>query len=126
LVDFTDGEVTFRWKDYTHGNKPRLMTVTAEEFLRRFLLHTLPRSFVRIRSFGFLAHRRRGALLALCRQLLEDSTPLRSPSPTTAQQPARGSWACPLCGGPMVVIERLTAQQIRWGSSGQRAFLDTS
>lgn len=71
LVDFTDGESTFRWKDYAHGNKRRLMTVTAEEFLRRFLLHTLPRGFVRIRFFGFLANRRRAASLLLCHQLLE-------------------------------------------------------
>jgi hypothetical protein len=55
--------VTFRWNDYARGNKHRLMTLTAEEFLRRFLLHTLPRSFVRIRFFGFLANRQRTALL---------------------------------------------------------------
>ncbi len=65
--DIADGKVTFRWKDYAHKNKKRLMTVTAEEFLRRFLLHTLPRRFVRIRFFGFLANRRRGgAVAAVC------------------------------------------------------------
>ena len=126
LVDFTDGKVTFRWKDYAHGNKRRLMTVTAEEFLRRFLLHTLPRGFVRIRFFGFLANRRRATSLALCHQLLEINPQLRSIPPATAEQPTRGSWTCPLCGGPMVVIERLTAQQIRWESARQRAFIDTS
>jgi len=126
LVDFTDGKVAFRWKDYAHGNKGRLMTVTAEEFLRRFLLHTLPRGFIRIRSFGFLANRRRTARLALCRRLLEANRQLPSLPPATAEQPTRGSWTCPLCGGPMVAIERLTAQQIRWESVGQRAFLDTS
>jgi hypothetical protein len=57
-VNFADGKVTFRWKDYAHKNKKRLMTVTAEEFLRRFLLLTLPRGFVRIRFYGFLANRR--------------------------------------------------------------------
>ena len=56
-MNFADGKVTFRWKDYAHHNKQRLMTVTAEEFLRRFLLHTLPRGFVRIRFNGFLANR---------------------------------------------------------------------
>lgn len=55
LIAFTDGKVTFRWKDYAHGSKQRLMTLTAEEFLRQFLLHTLPRGLVRIRFFGFLA-----------------------------------------------------------------------
>ena len=71
IVNFADGKVTFRWKDYAHKNKQRLMTVTAEEFLRRFLLHTLPRGFVRIRFCGFLANRRRGELLPVCRQLLQ-------------------------------------------------------
>ena len=56
---FADGKVTFRWKDYAHGGKQRKMTVTAEEFLRRFMLHVLPRGFVRIRFSGFLANRRR-------------------------------------------------------------------
>src|SRR6267142_1746118 len=59
IVNFADGKVTFRWKDYAHKSKQRLMTLTAEEFLRRFLLHTLPRGFVRIRFCGFLANRRR-------------------------------------------------------------------
>jgi len=53
LIAFDGESVTFRWKDYAHGNKKRKMTVSAEEFLRRFLLHTLPRGFVRIRFFGF-------------------------------------------------------------------------
>jgi predicted Zn-ribbon and HTH transcriptional regulator len=70
IVNLADGKVTFRWKDYAHKNKKRLMTVTAEEFLRRFLLHTLPRGFVRIRFCGFLANRRRRELLPLCRRLL--------------------------------------------------------
>ena len=126
LVDFTDGKVTFRWKDYAHGNKHRLMTVTAEEFLRRFLLHTLPRNFVRIRFFGFLANRRRAASLALCHQLLETNPRFCPTPPATAEQPTRGSWTCPLCGSPMVVIERLTVQQIRWEAARQSAFIDTS
>jgi hypothetical protein len=70
LVNYADGKVTFRWKDYAHGSKKRLMALSADEFLRRFLLHALPRRFVRIRSFGFLANRRRAALLPLCRRLL--------------------------------------------------------
>ena len=67
LVDVTDAHVTFRWKDYAHHSKRRTMTLTLEEFLRRFLQHVLPRGFPRIRYFGFLANRRRGALLPLCR-----------------------------------------------------------
>ena len=85
LVDFADGQVTFRWKDYAHGSKQKLMTVTAEEFLRRFLLHVLPHGFVRIRFFGFLANRRRKSLLPLCRQLLQMAPP-RSPIPSSPKR----------------------------------------
>jgi len=67
LVDLTDTHVTFRWKDYAHHNKRRTMTLTHEVFLRRFLEHVLPRGFPRIRYFGFLANRRRGVFLPLCR-----------------------------------------------------------
>ncbi len=75
IVNFADGQVTFRWKDYAHRSKQKLMTVTAEEFLRRFLLHVLPHGFVRIRFFGFLANRRRKSLLPLCQQLLRMPIP---------------------------------------------------
>jgi hypothetical protein len=68
LVSLADGKVTFRWKDYAHGKKKSKMTLTADEFLRRFLLHVLPRGFVRIRHFGFLSARRRGQLITVCRQ----------------------------------------------------------
>jgi hypothetical protein len=62
LVSPEDGNVTFRWRDSAHGNKKKLMTLPVDEFLRRFLLHLLPRGFVRIRHFGFLANRRRASL----------------------------------------------------------------
>ncbi len=126
LLDFTGGQVTFRWKDYAHGNKKRKMTLTADEFLRRFLLHTLPRSFVRIRSFGFLANRRRAALLPLCQQLLGTNPRPRAATPPATQAGPPAAWLCPRCGAPMVIIERLTAQQIRWESSRSRGFVDTS
>jgi hypothetical protein len=74
----------------------------------------------RIRSFGFFANRGRTVTVPLCRQLLETNLQLPSPSQATAEQATRGTWACPLYGGPMVVIDRLTAQQIRWESSGRR------
>jgi hypothetical protein len=107
LVDFTDGKVAFRWKDYAHGNKRRLMTLTAEEFLRRFLLHMLPPGFVRIRHFGIFAHRRRRSLLPLCCQLLAAAPTPDAPSPDAI----RPLWTCPHCGGPMALIERLTPAQ---------------
>src|ERR1035437_5435067 len=73
LVALADGNVAFRWRDSAHGNKKRIMTLAVEEFLRRFLLHLLPRGFVRIRNFGFLANRRRTELLPLCSRLLHQS-----------------------------------------------------
>jgi Putative transposase len=85
-------------KDYAHKSKQRLMTVTAHEFLRRFLLHTLPRGFVRIRFCGFLANRRRRELLPLCRRLLEAGTLTGSPAPSEPKPPC--AWLCPLCGAP--------------------------
>jgi hypothetical protein len=125
IVNFADGKVTFRWKDYAHNNKQRLMTVTADEFLRRFLLHTLPRGFVRIRFCGFLANRRRGELLPVCRQLLQVALPQNS---STADAPASraGAWLCPHCGGSMVLIEKLTPQQLLRRSVGRESFADTS
>ena len=63
LVALEDGEVVFRWRDSAHKNKKRLMRLALDEFLRRFFLHVLPTGFVRIRHFGFFAHRRRAALL---------------------------------------------------------------
>ena len=112
LVALAKGNVTFRWRDSAHGNKKRIMTLAVEEFLRRFLLHLLPRGFVRIRNFGFLANRQRATLLPLCFQLLRglENTPAPAPSPSTDQP--RSLWNCPACGGTMHVVERLSAAQL--------------
>src|SRR5215471_786045 len=113
LVSLDGDKVTFRWRDSAHKNKTRLLTLQAEEFLRRFLLHVLPPGFVRIRHFGFLASRRRGVLLPLCQQVLSAEPEIRPlPSGKTQTGPTP-LWTCPLCGGFMVVIERLTAAQLR-------------
>jgi hypothetical protein len=126
LVSFAEGKVTFRWKDYAHRNKSRLMTLAAEEFLRRFLLHVLPRGFVRIRFFGLLANRRRSALLPLCRRLIADNSgSLAASSPTIQESSSSGS-TCPICGGSMIVVERLTAQQLLTEFTRQVALADTS
>jgi hypothetical protein len=106
LLGITDTDVSFRWKDYAHHSKSRVMTLTHEEFLRRFLQHVLPTGFPRIRYFGFLANRRRGALLPLCRQLLAVDPPL-----SNTDAPA-GIHPCPCCGAPMRTIERLTAAEL--------------
>ena len=70
LVSLTDGQVTFRWRDSAHHNQQKLLSLSLDEFLCRFLLHILPKGFVRIRNFGFLANRKRATLLPLCLQLL--------------------------------------------------------
>jgi len=75
LLSVSDSAVSFRWKDYAHGSKPRTMTLSPQEFLRRFRQHVLPRSFPRIRYFGWLANRSRKNLLPLCRLLLHQPPP---------------------------------------------------
>jgi len=112
LVAFDHDQVTFRWRDSAHNNEQKLMTLSLDEFLRRFLLHLLPTGFVRIRHFGFLASRRRAQLLPLCFAAL-DSTAAQVEPRTSTIQDLRPLWSCPHCGGPMVVIERLTAAQIQ-------------
>ena len=82
LLSLKDGNVTFKWRDYRHGKRQSLMTLTADEFIRRFLLHVLPRGFQRIRQFGLLANRRRSERLARCRQLLCTATPATPASPS--------------------------------------------
>jgi len=82
LVSFQDGEVQFCWKDYAHGNKTKVMALGAEEFIRRFLLHVLPKSFMRIRHFGLLANRHRAEYLAHARRALDAPPPLPAPTET--------------------------------------------
>ena len=111
LVAVTDDTVSFRWTDYRHGSQVRTLTVDAEEFLRRFLLHVLPKGFVRIRYFGFLAPRCRTAELAQCRQALAVA-PIPPPTDVPVAASPRRTWPCPRCGAPMRVVERLTARQL--------------
>ena len=113
LVSLVDDQVTFRWRDSAHNNEHKLMTLSLDEFLRRFLLHLLPKGFVRIRHFGFLANRRRATLLPLCFQLLGAVQPSHTEPEASPTQEPSSLWLCPKCGGRMVVIERLTAAQIQ-------------
>ncbi len=110
LLGFDGNEVTFRWKDYAQGNKKRKMTLSADEFLRRFLLHVLPGGFVRIRHFGFLANRHRTPLIALCRKLIGEEKLLPQCNDATKLR-AKVSWPCPHCSSTMLVVERLSAIQ---------------
>jgi hypothetical protein len=112
LVALQDGNVTFRWRDSAHGNRKRLMTLPADEFLRRFLLHLLPRGFVRIRNFGFLANRRRATLLPLCRQRLHASAENTAATTPPSATPSEPLWRCPKCGGAMHFVERISAARL--------------
>jgi len=113
LVCFADGKVGFRWRDSAHGNRRRVMSLPADEFLRRFLLHLLPRGFVRIRNFGFLANRQRAKLLPLCFRLLDSSADRdRAEDAGDEPRPSVTLPRCPLCSGTMRVVERLSSAQL--------------
>jgi putative transposase len=109
LVSFADGKVTFRWRDSAHQNEQKVLPLSVDEFLRRFLLHLLPQGFVRIRNFGFLANRRRATTLPLCFQLLGSAPPTKTQVPGSSSD----TWLCPKCGGPMLVMERLAAAELQ-------------
>ena len=82
LVGLDDGQVSFTWKDYRQDGKTKVMTLAADEFIRRFLQHTVPDGFHRIRHIGFLANGHRTEKLALCRALLAVPPPARPPPQT--------------------------------------------
>jgi len=109
LIEFEDGKVTFRWKDYAQNGTRKIMTLSANEFVHRFLMHVLPSGFVRIRHYGFLSNRNRGEKVALCRELLGD---VQSPEPDMADHidepkaaievtPTR---VCPACGARRMIV----------------------
>jgi hypothetical protein len=104
LVQIEDGQVTFRWKDYRHHDKIKLMTLSVDEFLRRFLLHVLPDGFQRIRHYGLLSNRNRAAKLARCRELLKAPPPpvpvlatLADPRDRYEALTGRSLHVCPVC-----------------------------
>jgi hypothetical protein len=105
LTRLADGQVEFTWKDYRHRGKTKMMTLAADEFIRRFLLHTVPDRFHRIRHVGFLANGHRTEKLALCRALLAaptpDPPPLENYRDRTLRLTGHTLDVCPDCGGPM-------------------------
>ena len=111
LVDLRDGTVRFRWKDYADHDRDKVMALSADEFLRRFLIHVVPRGFVRIRYFGLLANRQRRASLARCRAVLAAPTPasVPEPPPITSAEPSFAGARCPYCG---VGVMRVTAVHV--------------
>ncbi len=121
LLNIEDGTVRFRWKDYRDHNRQKVMTVSADEFIRRFLLHVLPEGFHRIRYYGFLGNRHRAQKLARCRELL--GMPVPEPLHDQSEQDYRDHYEeltgvslkeCPACHqGQMVTIETIDAITIR-------------
>jgi hypothetical protein len=113
LLRLEDGKVTFAWRNYQQGNKFQTMTLQAEEFIRRFLLHVLPSGFMRIRYFGFLSNRQRARKLNRCRDLLHQraaKSTLRSMDWKQRYELLTGKEIdlCPFCGkGHMVTVESL-------------------
>jgi len=119
LVALAEGVVTFRWRDSAHKNKKRLARLQVDEFLRRFFLHVLPRGFVRIRYFGFFAHRRRAALLPICFQLLAAAAVASAAVRNGTSAPPL--WKCPQCQAAMIVVERLSPREARLRSPPGKA-----
>ncbi len=120
LVDVTGSDLAFRWKDYRHHGKAKLMVLAADEFIRRFLLHTLPDGFHRIRHYGFLANGHRAAKLALCRKLL--AAPPTSKPATDIPLESKAITAfdrCPCCGGAMITLAILLRPPLRRASFRQ-------
>jgi hypothetical protein len=118
LLDIEGGQVSFRYKDYRDESQQKTMTLSAEEFIRRFLLHALPRGFHRIRYYGFLGNRRRQEKLALCRQLLGMAPSIVQQQPPEVQDYREryeeltgvSLRVCPVCRrGQMVLVETLPA-----------------
>jgi hypothetical protein len=110
LVAFDGERVTFKWKDYRAKSAARykLMTLDADEFVRRFLIHVLPDGFHRIRHYGLFANANRAANIALARRLLGAPDPAPSSSesdrPTGAHEDQERN-TCPCCGGRMIIVD---------------------
>ena len=120
ILNIEDGLVTFRYKDYRDGSQPRTMTLSADEFIRRFLLHVLPEGFHRIRYYGFFGARYRKEKLEQCRQLLgmvprEPESKMAELDYRDRYQALTGSslWECPACHrGRMIVIREIPPRSI--------------
>lgn len=122
LVSVHEGQVRFRWKDYARGNRVTTMTLPAEEFLRRFLLHVVPDGFVRIRHVGLLANRSRTAKLHRCRQLLGQSPapPPRAPESVAAlmrRLTGVDLTQCPVCHVGRLHVVGLQLSRPVWDTS---------
>jgi hypothetical protein len=130
IVDIEGGEVKFKWRDYRDNNQQKTMTLSADQFIGRFLLHVLPSGFHRIRYYGFLANPHREEMLEQCRQLLGMAPPTKSSSDTATPEDYRDRYErltgrslreCPVCHhGHMIPVCNLP------GVSSSLVIQDTS
>ena len=115
LVSMDEDGVRFRWKDYRDKGATRHKTMTLEpqEFMRRFLLHVLPRGFHRIRHYGLIANNARKENLAHARELLHVATAAVADAKTSNEptQPVRATFVCAHCGAPMIIVQTFTRGQ---------------
>jgi len=120
LLALEEGRVRFRWRDYAHGNKQKVMTLDGPEFLRRFLLHVLPKGFTRIRHYGLLANRTKRERLAAARKALHTAPPEAPKPETTAEFILRvlgvDIHRCPRCRGRLIVIATLARSYPQWAT----------
>jgi hypothetical protein len=130
LLSLADDRVSFRWRDSKDGNRIKVMTLEAVEFIRCFLLHVLPSGFVKIRHFGFLANRNRAAALTLCRQHLKDATPtLLAAVAFTEEQQRAMERRCPVCQkGTLRIVAWLSTEELVFyrGTSTLARLMDSS
>jgi len=112
LQDMSDGQVTFRYKDYADDHKQKTMTLSADEFLRRFMQHVLPKGFVKVRHYGLLANRQRAERLEQCRRLLAAANVGAVP-PSSAEVTVEAvePHCCPKCGGKRLIYRELTPEE---------------
>jgi hypothetical protein len=117
LVDHRDGRVRFRWKDYADHHRVKIMTLETDEFLRRFLLHVVPRGFMRIRHFGLLANRARRGTLTRCRDLLDQPPPQDAQPESVPALVHRLTGVdlsrCPMCGEGRMQITAIVVRLAR-------------
>jgi hypothetical protein len=131
LLDIENDQVQFKWKDYRAGDQVKTMTLSAEEFIRRFLLHVLPNGFRRIRYYGFLGNRHREEKLAVCRHLLGMPRVEKENAESVTETDyldryedltGRSLRQCPQCRRGNMVVVRILA---RW-SAASPAIVDSS
>jgi Putative transposase len=131
LIASDQDSVTFRYKDYRADGRARFkrMTLATDEFIRRFLIHVLPKSFHRIRYYGLFANGRRAEKLALCRQLLDTPVSRTKASDIPCEDEARSTdepHLCPCCGGRMIIVETFEGPRPTRSPSPIRIRIDTS